>query len=183
VSAVLQAAALAGCSSLPASLGDFVKSRLAAEDSAAKQKAEEPAEQTAAEPVPSPEVDAAPPTAATTAAGAPAAALPAAVMQVAPAAPAPPPAEQPQRRRLQDQLINTKAKVETAADAFAEIKRQSQTQGFSPSPDITRAMRRAEMSLEAAKDSIEKGEISEATESLKIAEASANQVLRAAGSL
>ena len=91
--------------------------------------------------------------------------------QAVPAAPVEP---VQQKRRLQDQPINTKAKEETAAEAYGEIKRQTQTLGFSPSPDTTRAIRRAEMSLQAAAESVERGAISEAT---------ANQMLGTAGSL
>ncbi len=91
----------------------------------------------------------------------------------------------PSQRELittQQRLITVKAKCLSAEDAYRGIQRSTQRLGFSPHPDITTAYHRMKLAIESAEQELKDGKGPAARESLDLADASANQVLRAGGS-
>ena len=91
----------------------------------------------------------------------------------------------PSQRELittQQRLITVKAKCLSAEDAYRGIQRSAQRLGFSPHPDITTAYHRMQLAIESAEQELKDGKGPAARESLDLADASANQVLQAAGS-
>lgn len=83
--------------------------------------------------------------------------------------------------KTKERLINVTAKCQAAEDAYNSIKMSTAKLGLSPNPEIATAFRRMQAAIEMARKELEEGQEADARESLTIAEASADKVLRAAG--
>ena len=82
---------------------------------------------------------------------------------------------------LKETLISVTSKIQIAEDSIAPIKQNVAAQGHTLHPDVLAAMTRMHMALDTAKKEIAQNDLESARGSLKIAEASANRVLKFIG--
>ncbi|MEZ5353883.1 MAG: serine/threonine-protein kinase [Bryobacteraceae bacterium] len=84
-------------------------------------------------------------------------------------------------RKAKSRLISVSAKARIAEETMDELKRNSERLGQLVHPETTSAFTRMRISLELAQKEIEAGDVEQALESLGIAEANANRVLKTGG--
>ncbi|MEZ5403881.1 MAG: serine/threonine-protein kinase [Bryobacteraceae bacterium] len=84
-------------------------------------------------------------------------------------------------RKAKSKLITVTAKAKIAEETMDELKRNAERIGQLVHPDTTAAFTRMRVSLEVANKEIEAGDVESALETLGVAEANANKVLKVGG--
>jgi serine/threonine protein kinase len=99
------------------------------------------------------------------------------------AAPAPPPSpeDKPAYEEIKTHLDSVLAKAAAADQTMQDLRKNAQAQGYVVHPDIEQQYKGMQLALDAARKALDEGDIETAKDSLGIANARADRVLKASG--